>query len=469
MADIEEIKKAAHSTIEEERRALTRPNAKAAPEKKPLFRETGEAEPYPTAALGDLAYVAEAAGRMVQAPASIIAQSCISAVVLPAQAHVDVNFGFGRRPASVFLYTSGVSGERKTSSDNEVLNAPAEFQKRLLLDQQANDEEDALSPIMLPTDPTVDALIGHLAKSRGTVVVLNSDAGAFFGGHAFGRDTATASAAKLSGLWDGTFAASLRVAGNRLVTGQRASLSLMAQPFVTAALLDPDGVVKGQGFLSRCLISEPTSKIGTRMWVERDPADEELMETFHAYIAYLLEQDLPLEPGTRNVLAPREVRLDGAAYGWLKGFAEDVERNCADGKPWAAVRDFASKAPEHAARLAAILGFYGDPYIETLSVEQIDCGVTLAGYYLREIDRLTGKGSEDRDLQNAAKLLACMQKRGSAPVSGIEIYQRGPEVMRTAAAMRKYIEILVDHNWVRKVPGPVEFDGMKRHEAYELT
>jgi hypothetical protein len=41
--------------------------------------------------------------------------------------------------------------------------------------------------------------------------------------------------------------------------------------------------------------------------------------------------------------------------------------------------------------------------------------------------------------------------------------------MRTAAAMRKYIEILVDHNWVRKVPGPVEFDGMKRHEAYELT
>ena len=82
-------------------------------------------------------------------------------------------------------------------------------------------------------------------------------------------------------------------------------------------------------------------------------------------------------------------RLGSKARG-LVGWQRLFERSLAPDGEFAGLQDFASKLPEHAGRLAAVLAVYGseDPSTPRITEDVMQAGLDLAMYYAREMDRL---------------------------------------------------------------------------------
>jgi Protein of unknown function (DUF3987) len=89
----------------------------------PLFPPLSEPEPYPVDALGaTLSRAAKAIASKAQVPTAMAAQSVLAAASLAVCAHADVMMPYGQgRPLSLFFATVAVSGDRKSTADNEAL------------------------------------------------------------------------------------------------------------------------------------------------------------------------------------------------------------------------------------------------------------------------------------------------------------------------------------------------------------
>src|SRR5262245_31858817 len=91
--------------------------------------------------------------------------------------------------------------------------------------------------------------------------------------------------AGLSGLWGGSPISRFR-AGDGITQyfGRRVSLHIQIQPLAAGSILN-DPVVRDQGFLSRCLICEPASAIGSRTRVGHSPESDIALKDFRDAIA----------------------------------------------------------------------------------------------------------------------------------------------------------------------------------------
>jgi hypothetical protein len=116
-------------------------SAKAPPtEPLPLIRERPPATPFPIEALrGVLGEAAKAIHDKIQSPIAICGQSVLAAAALVTQGYANVMLPMGhQKPLSCFLITVAASGERKTATDTEALNAVRKREKEL------KDEYDVL-------------------------------------------------------------------------------------------------------------------------------------------------------------------------------------------------------------------------------------------------------------------------------------------------------------------------------------
>jgi hypothetical protein len=111
---------------------------------------------------------------------------------------------------------------------------------------------------------------------------------------------------------------------------------------------------------------------------------------------------------------------------------------------------------------------YADPDALDVSAEHVRGGIALAKHYAGEMLRLIGAASITPDLRHAAALLRWWQVRRDPRVHLAEIYQLGPNALRSAKKARHAVGILEDHGWVRRLIGE-ELDGMKRREAWALV
>src|SRR5262249_8588996 len=105
------------------------------------------------------------------------------------------------------------------------------------------------------------------------------------------------------------------------------------------------------GFLSRCLVTFPTSTIGTRMYREVDVTQHPDAKTFWEHI----QKMLTLSPGEGLAEQCPKIRtlplVPDAKYLWVD-FHDHVEADLADGADYAPIRAFGAKAAEHALRWA---------------------------------------------------------------------------------------------------------------------
>jgi hypothetical protein len=456
----------------------------------PLVREMPPPTEFPTDVLGRLlGNAARGICDIVRVPEAMAAQSVLGAAALAVQAHADITLPTEQtRPCSLFLLTVAGTGDRKTAADHEALwpirqherNLRSAHQKQLPAWQDRYDLWKAarekilkgkathlqkqadlaalgpqpvrpLEPTVICEEPTIEGLIKELARGQPAMGLFSAEGGQFVGGHGMGPDHRLKTATAFSQLWDGETIKRIRAGEDTLVLpGRRVSLHLMAQPEV-AALLLTDHLLAAQGLLSRILLAAPDSLIGTRFWRDPAPQSDVAIKAYGAQLLLLLENPPIMTSGTINELEPRALRLSPAARAQWIAFADDVERQMAGGA-YEQIRGFASKAAEHAARIATVLAVVEQPEIDEMSAACLEGGVALARYYANESLRLLGVADVSPDLKLAGRVLEWLKGRQGA-VSLRDVYTYGPRPIRSVKPAAQIMALLEEHGHIRPAGG----------------
>jgi hypothetical protein len=146
------------------------------------------------------------------------------------------------------------------------------------------------------------------------------------------------------------------------------------------------------------LIAAPESIAGARFYHDPLPEDQDTLKRSEAMILRVLEAELPLDD-KRNELIPWELKLEAKEV-WHK-FHDDVESNLTKEGELRPVKDFASRAAEHAARVAGTLTIVENYNAHKISGDAMANGVTLVKWYLGEPLRLYRASRMDTRLVRA--------------------------------------------------------------------
>lgn len=452
----------------------------------PLFPPLEKSMPYPLEALGGLRDAAEAIVRKVQVPGALAAQSVLAIAAHAAQAHANVALPFGQsRPLSLFMATIAGSGDRKSSADNEAawpivkrekalheeyreamqaykISATAwQAEKRRIESDKRLDfrEKSAaltnigpeplppLAPFLIVNDMTLDGLMKNWVNAHASLGIFTAEGGTFTSGHGMSDENRLRTAASLSEVWDGKTIKRVRsLDGVTLLPGRRLSLHVLLQPDVAHGFLG-NPVLRDQGLLSRILVAAPESLAGGRFYREPDPADDKAIQDFGARILSILEAPQPLADN-RNELKPRDLRMTSDATELWVQFFNQIESQSSPNGELARLRDFASKAAEHAARIAGVLTLFDNLHADEIGYEAMQNAIALLDWYLAEAERLHSASRLDPNLLRAESLLAWFVERGDGPVPFREILQFGPAPLRTKKAADNAISVLLDHRQI---------------------
>ena len=327
--------------------------------------------------------------------------------------------------------------------------------------------EKPLKSGILIEDMTIEALGKFIVEEQPAIGISSDEAGRFIGGQSMNSENLLKTMAILSQLWDGKEMRSTRVStGTTQIAGKRASMHHMMQGIVAAKVLSNE-MAKSQGFLSRVLICEPESKIGERVYRKPSPEAIETIKEYSEKMKQILRHELPFKEGLGNELDPRPIPLSENAKKAFIKFYNEVEIAQKENGEYENIRGFASKAPEHAARIAVVIALYDDFDTTEISIQYMVIGIALVRYYLAEAKRQIGSDSGDDDLKDAQDLLDWMQARGRHHAI-IDVYQSGPMAIRSARRAKEVMYTLEEHGWVECL-GRMEIKGKMRREVWKLT
>jgi hypothetical protein len=499
---------AAEKAAEEQEAAPEEEQEEAAGEemKLPLFRALPNATPFPVDALGALRKPAETIQALTQAPIELCGQSVLAAATLVTQPHRNVALpGGGTKPLINFFMPLGVSGERKTTVDGFALRAVYAQERRwqqeyaaeinrhedltealkarreILKKTHKNDPTallDALqklgpepaaprSPMLLLSDFTPQALVLHLERAaRSFTGIFTSEGGVVTGSAAFDEEQIVSTGALYNNLWDGGAIRRNRVGtGQTFLQGRRCAAHVMVQPeaafkFLTSRTLD------GLGTLARFLVSYPPSRIGTRLFATDPTQEQQDLVEYDARITELLQTEPCMQ--SDGALIPSELPLSPDARELWIAFYNEVERSLAEGGERSSIRAFGAKMAEHAGRLAGVIATYTETEVMEIDAATMAGGIALARYFGAEMQRLKNVAAMARELTLAEELLRWWQRRKDPRCTLREIYQFGPNGIRSAKLARHEVDILVAHLWVRRLKGEVIINGVKHRAVWEL-
>ncbi|TVQ80561.1 MAG: DUF3987 domain-containing protein [Bradymonadales bacterium] len=473
----------------------------------PSIVAPGEAHcEFPMEALGsNLASVAGVLSDVIQAPTSMCCQSVLAATSLAVQNHGDVEVDGRRCPISNFFISIAESGERKSAIDSVVL-APhrlyevelskkyalqqRSYQDRLALyerkrgrllnkaDQEEIDEqletligahpEAPLLPIFLVRDLTVEGLYKTMKDGHPGLGFFTDEGGAFVGGYGMGKDHELKTMACLSDTWDGKPIARVRAGEESLVLrGRRVSLHIMLQPIAFKKLLS-SGIASGQGFLSRALCVYPHSRKGRRRYVETDISKVPSIIRFQTRIGELLRMQPSLAPGSRNELNPPVLTLTPNAKKLFIEQSNFIEEKLGKSGPYASIDSFASKAPEHALRLAATICLYEDAETSQIDEECMTRGFALIAFYLNQSLKVVGDAHAERLSDLAVQLEEWLLLKGLKEIDSRFLQQYAPNALRKGQVLNMVVKLLESQGVMIPIAGGKVIDGVHRRQVWEV-
>ena len=477
---------------------------------RPLRREIPSAEPYPCDALGEvLGPVARAIHDATQAPLAICAQSVLATACLCVQAHVNVELPTGDvKPVSEYLITIAESGERKTAADERALggvrrheeelkqkfstawrnyeNDKEAFEKqrqkvladrqnttreskRLALDGLGDGAEPPPQPVLICPEPTYEGLVRLLREGHGFCGIFSSEGGMFIGGHGMTEEAKLRTISGLSEMWDGNPIKRIR-GGDGIVVllGRRVALHLLLQPAVADRVFG-DPLLVQQGILSRVLAVMPAPAAGARPY--RDLGSEEIsrISGFSRQVKEILETASPSVEGDFRTLSPRTMKLSADARQLWVQFHDHIEGLLAPSGDLAPIKHLANKAPEHAARVAAIIEAFEDLSSDAVGSDKMKAGIELIEHYLAEALRIYASIKDSPELRLAEETLEWLSQRSESLFSVPDLYQRGPHAIRSAKKAKTILALLQEHGWIVSVGGGAIINGVKRREVYKLA
>jgi hypothetical protein len=453
----------------------------------PLVRPIAAAAPYPIDALGPiLGPAAMAVMDYVQVPDALAAHAVLGCAALAAQPHANVQTLGGVRPISLFMLTIAESGERKSASDTLASTPITEHRmmlqtlyKSALNDYQALREAhkmrvkqardkapdaDSLAatlkeiqeqppprkPFFIVSEPTAEGLVMSLRDGQLSQALSTDEGGQFLGGYAMSEESELRTITLLSRLWDGSPIDRVRATDKEHTTlfGRRLAVHLMAQPEVANRLLGKS-LYRSQGMLARFLICSPTSRIGTRAHDGNtaDPRDDHRLRQFWRAVRQLLERQTN-ENHELGGLNPPCLALSLEARDALIAAHNEIEIAMRDDGELSGIREFASKAAEHACRIAGVVTLIGDPEAHSIGVDTMRASLQLAQAYIWEHIRLAGAASISLDVGNAQKLWDWIERKRVLEVTARKVMQLGPYAIREAPAAKAALRMLCEHNWL---------------------
>jgi uncharacterized protein DUF3987 len=217
-------------------------------------------------------------------------------------------------------------------------------------------------------------------------------------------------------------------------------------------------------------VTAPDTAAGTRFWRPESEGTDRALRRYGARLLSILETPLPLRSGVRNELEPRCVALVPEARArWIE-YAAHIERELKPDGELECIRGLASKLPEHAARLAAVLTLVRDLHAKEVTAADITAGIALAEHYSAEARRLFGVAQVSQDIRHAQNLLKWLLGTwAETAVSLPTVYQKGPRTgAKDKATAAKLVAILEGHGWLIKIPGGALVDGVYRREAWRI-
>jgi len=453
----------------------------------PLVRATPPPERFPLDALGPiLGPAARAIAEIVQVPDALAANSVLAAAALAAQPHANVQTLGGARPLSLFILTIAGSGDRKTSADSVAL-APIREHERAMhkeftqkmrewtLEQEARKldmkkargaaadgdayreklaavetEPPPRKPWLVCSEPTAEGLVRSLADGQHAQGIFTDEGGQFIGGHGMSEESELRTIAMLSRLWQGDRIDRVRATDREHLTlyGRRLSMHLLVQPEVGARFLGKP-LYRGQGFLARWMIAAPDSLAGTRLHDPNrsDPQDDPRITRYWNALAALLGRTANENPEVGG-LDPPCLALDPEARELLVGAYNEMEAAQRKDGALDGVREWASKAAEHACRVAGVLTLISDPERHCVDVEAMAGALALVQHFIGEYERLIGSADLPENIRRAVALLDWLRTKRLRSVTARQVTQYGPgRAIRHAQAAKEALRTLAEHGW----------------------
>ncbi len=454
----------------------------------PLLRPIPPPDPFPVDALGAiLGPAARAIAEVVQCPAALAAGCVLATAALAAQKQANVQTLGGARPLSLFVLTIAGSGDRKTAADKVALAPVDEHVRRAHATYETESAEwerarearkldrtnarkaaesgdgyaDALKeivdepkprkPWIVCSEPTAEGLVKSLADGQYAQGIYTDEGGQFLGGHALTEEAELRTIAMLSRLWQGDRIDRVRATDSEhvILYGRRVSMHLLVQPDVATRMLGKP-LYRSQGFLARWLIAAPDSLAGTRL---HDPArteadDDPRIRRFWHAIGELLAAPAS-EDREVGGLDPACLALSPEARSLLVEAYDEIERAQARDGMLEGVREWASKAAEHACRIAGVLTLAADPAAHAVSGETMGGALTLTQFYLSEYVRLVGSADVPEHIRHAHELLAWLRQKGRTTVTARDVMRLGPgRAIRHGDAAKAALKTLAEHGWL---------------------
>lgn len=138
---------------------------------------------------------------------------------------------------------------------------------------------------------------------------------------------------------------------------------------------------------------------------------------------------------------------------WIQ-FHDHIERELTPSGVMAGARDFAAKAADNVARLAALLHIYSHGPEGKIGVEEIKSATRIVAWHCQEALRFVGELALPRPTANALVLEAWLLDRCSVlqvdSVARREVQRLGPGALRDNAVLSEALDVLAEAARVRE-------------------
>ena len=471
----------------------------------PLRRATKPAEPYPTEALGKTIKPAlDAVQSAIQAPAALCAQSFLAGAALAVQGAANLKLHGDTKPLSAYFLTIAESGERKSAADGQALRPHRAWQqeafkfhademKDYTIKKSVYDKEKARLlnvgkkeqinigelnklieplpprlPLLLTEEPTFEGVFKHLHSGLPSIGIFSDEGGRLIGGHAMNAENKLKTMASLSKLWDGQPIDRVRSGdGSMILYHRRCSLHLMVQPLAADGFINDDAAID-QGILSRVLMVKPDSTKGTRLFKDVDFQGSAAVAKYNKAVTALLNSwRWDKETGELSLNA---IGLTVDAMRMWIAYHDHIEQQQGQDGAYRPITGLASKAAEHAARLAGIIQLFDEPTAKEIMLDYMAYGIKLADFYLGEALRIK-ESTESKEITEAEKLLKWLKTEALKNIYPTKVYQFAPGGLRTKDKVIPILKLLEGHGYLAPIPPDmaIEIDGKIRKQAWHVV
>lgn len=252
--------------------------------------------------------------------------------------------------------------------------------------------------------------------------------------------------------------------GSVMLQNPLLTVGISPQPDVLERLSDTPGF-RGRGLLARFLYALPASPLGSRTLTPA-PCPDETVKAYRQLIERLLKLTPPESEGRWQ---PWTLTLSKGAYDTWKKFQRTVEALMKDGGKLQYLRDWGSKLPGAAARIAGVFHCVTSDLAETVIVDSdtmkkaVDLAALLIDHALAAFD-LMGR---DKTVEDAQKILAWIQRERLEKFTVRDCFRAHQSRFKRVEALRPALALLLEHGYLRRAPQQAV--GHRPSESYEVN